>query len=317
MFGHNHETSENPTTTTDDVTYPDGLGHSGKLGLEKPPKKGLLRRTDRFRNTPLPEAPVNPVPHTPESLVTPPWYKKRAAKVAGGILALTAVIGGGAVLGGGDADIKPRTEPSASAPANPGGEVSPDNEPVSINGIETRPSTEQLRLAETPVTNRDFPTIEEAYPALLERLNVYTTGADVDFSTTPVVETPESIESGEKLLDVVYGPDRETRAEFDLSAVQAVRNLVGLKFYYLYEIQDKEATFRYDSDVTSIEKTSVPGATEAYIVHSIHSTTSNIPELDPTGHEFDPMVSNTYEQESTVALSPDGNWYFERINNLE
>lgn len=281
------------------------------------------------------EVDVNKIPLDPETQSK--WYTKTAAKVAGVVLALTGVASGiVAATGGDDEPTGPRKQPSVSAPANPSdnptsnqspsqeitaspGESSttPETGSTGIAGIETRPSAEQQAEAETKVSEDDYPTIEEALPAIVDRLNAYTNGAVMDLDSRPLVETPESIAAGERVLDATYIPDRENMSYIDLTNIKKLRHSVGTEFTYLNDWDGaggKEGTFRMDSKPDQIEKVTDLAFKEAYEVLVTTSTVSNFEELDP-----DQTVVNftgPTTEKMDIVLAKDGNWYLRQIKSI-
>jgi hypothetical protein len=261
----------------------------------------------------------------PESLVTP-WYRKKATKIAGGVLALTGVIGAGAAtLGGGDPEsTAPRSEPSASAPVNPTPTTnpeatsSPETETGDITNIETRPTAEQLLEAETKVSAEKYPTIEKALPALLDRENAYINGAQMDLESTPMVETSKSVAAGERILDAIYIPGYENLSYIDLSNIQELRHSVGLEFAYLYDFNGgtgaSDATFRINFENPTIEKVTDLSFKEAYVITGTQSTESNIEELDPNQTVINFLAPTA--QKRDIVLAKDGNWYLRNIENI-
>lgn len=240
---------------------------------------------------------------------------KGVAAIAAGAVA-TAVIGGlGAVklMGGGTEENPQDARPTTSASSSPNVEPKPDK--ASIDEINKRPSTEQLALAEAPVSSKEYPTVQDAYPALVDRLNTFAMGATIDIDATPPVETPESIASGERMLEAIYGPGYLDRPGMDPTNNWNIRRAVGLEFFFLYDSEGKEATFRVKADPTVIEPTNVAGAKEAYAVQSTVSTDTNILELDP-GQTTLQLPSPTHQRETIVFLAQDGNWYVDHITDL-
>lgn len=268
--------------------------------------------------------PTETSPVTTETAPAKTEKKSGWKRWVAGLLAGAALTGGGVVaskaMGGNDTEA-PRSEPSASASPTPGGgetEINPDTDPVSIDNIKIRPTPEQLELAEQPVTKEAYPTVEQAYPALIDRTNIFVTGAIMDFEATPAAETPESVVAGERVLDAIYGPGYESRSGFDITGMQSLRHGIGLEFYYLYESRGDEGTFRINSEVISTEEATlatVPEAVEAYTIHSTVSTETNIPELDPSQVVIN--VSPPTERETIVFLTEDGNWHILTASNLD
>jgi hypothetical protein len=268
--------------------------------------------------------PIDPI-DKPESPVTPSWYQKKATKVAGVVLGLTGVVAAGAATMGGDTDpTAPRSEPTASAPVNPNPTASPEatkspeTGSTGITGIETRPSTEQQLEAETKVSEAEYPTIEKALPALIDRENAYINGALMDLESTPMTETAESVAAGERILDAMLIPGYENLAYIDLSNIQDLRRSVGLEFAYLYDFEGgtraADATLRMDFEATNIEKMTDLGFKEAYVITGTESSESNILELDPNQTVLNFLPPRT--QERDIVLAKDGNWYLRKTENI-
>lgn len=148
-------------------------GHSGNLGLERPPQKGIFRKSDRYGSTPLHEAPVRPVPDTPEALA--PWHKKKAVRIAEAVGGVVLVAGGIAIgtnqlSDGPDKPSITSTVDENEAPiANP--EVGPNN---SIIENVSRPSTAEhvQYILDNPVPVEQFSDPLDALVELGKHSNI-------------------------------------------------------------------------------------------------------------------------------------------------
>lgn len=231
-----------------------------------------------------------PYPVEKEDTVTPPLEHRDEHSVFDKIrLALrtkmgkVAVVAGGAALAvstyaavkGGEKSPEPKTEPSASAPANPGETQAPQATPEvgvannTLAGLNVPPSEEVYQEALEGVPDSLSP--EEAFKALESLLAVEELGGEVDEVSE---ETPESIARRDALRDVMYS-DKSGNVFNDENDL---RSIIAASFKFVEEARPgKTGTWSHDWDIISIEET---GDNE-WTAHGVSKLQSNLDQLDP------------------------------------
>lgn len=252
---------------------------------QQPPKPGQI---------PVDKMP--PYPHSDEDTVIPaPEHRddkhekkntKRNIAIGAAGAVLTAVVGGGAVLGlrGSDSPESGKSETTSQSakPHNVESETPVVVNEEYIQSINRDPSPEAIEYSLQPVLVKDY-TPEEATIRLLDDLKLYWMGGTPDYNVaSPFAETPESQKLGEQQLNVIFGPENKRQGLAPITIdewLHQTRGIISTDLDYLTKEGSgypKDATFNFTctelEDMGSIEGRNT--------IKVLCQTSSNIHQLD-------------------------------------
>lgn len=289
----------------DTSVHPEGVREFGKHADLS--EMARITEDDELKtNISIPEHPGTIDPHTHEvevEKVAPlnaapeksPWYTKTGAKIAGAALVVTTVLAGGAaVMGGDDKATEPRdTEPTASAPASPGGEQT--SQPITP---EKSPG-----LGEIVASVEQYPTAAEAITPLFEQIDEYR-----NYFTGKVL-TEQQLQEHDQMLARVFGPSflTENVAPFKEGMQKEWQEIMGYKSLTKQSIDAGYGTEMFEASMTPTDILPVGEDTVRFTVDL--STNAHETGLD---ENMSPEVAADIESEfqaRAILGQQDGGWY--------
>lgn len=240
-------------------------------------------------------------------------HKGLYASIAGVAAAATAVVGFAVAQSGADSE-KPQARQTASAPANPGSEVS--NEPATpeagigipgttLETLNTKPSEALVQEALQPVTVADYPTPEQAVQHFGLLINLRNLSGSVDAGFE---ETPESVAQRNQIDSVIFEGTTPTYLEDENNLRQLISAelyVMGDKDLNMYPSNDKTGTWRTSWEATSV----IQNNGDEYLMAVTENLETNLGEIDVTLQSRMPHI-NTKQTTGTVDIvKANGEWH--------
>lgn len=245
---------------------------------------------------------------------TLPWYKKKAVKVGGVVLALGGIGGGiAAMSSGGDKAPAPTPDTTTNAPATPGEKEAPTKvlapaeaigtEQTDYDVLNVQPSAADVEKALEPLSAKEY-TPEEAVAEFGKKINVYTLGGKIDNNDGELPETQASSEEGNMLLASMF--DESLLNGTELDDFRRTRTMVANRFnLYGTDKRGNIETGKYEIATMNLawenlEKDSTDSSGMTFDINT--SVNTNFEAVDREESFDNPGVDESHTLKNTVVL---------------